>query len=99
MIERRAQFTGTAAQHVQDEREWWLANRDYQELFAAELESALRVLAILPGAGTLYPQSGPPGLRRLYLRKLSCHVYYTFDDELVIVRALWGARRERGPDL
>jgi len=25
------------------------------------------------------------------------HLYYTFDDARVIVRALWGARRERGP--
>jgi hypothetical protein len=65
----------------------WLANRDYQELFAAELESALRILAILPGAGTLYTQSGTLGLRRFYLRKLSCHLNYTFDDEQVIVRA------------
>jgi hypothetical protein len=76
--ERRVQFTETAAQHVQDEREWWLANRDYQELFATELESALRILAVLPGAGTLYTRSGTLGLRRFYLRKLSCHLYYTF---------------------
>jgi plasmid stabilization system protein ParE len=99
LIERRVQFTETAAQHVQAEREWWLANRDHQELFATQLENVLRVLTILPGAGTLYPQSGTPGLRRFYVRKLSCHLYYTFDDERVIVRALWGARRARGPDL
>ncbi len=99
MKERVVQFTETAAQHVQGEREWWQANRDHQELFAAELESALRTLAIVPGAGTLYTRSGPPGLRRIYLRKLSCHLYFTFDDEYVIVRAMWGARRERGPDL
>lgn len=99
MIERRVQFTETAAQHVQDEREWWLANRDHKALFATQLESALRVLTILPGAGTLYPLSGTTGLRRFYVRKLSCHLYYTFDDERVIVRAMWGARRERGPDL
>lgn len=99
MIERRVQFTKTAAQHVQDEREWWLANRDYQDLFATELESALRIVAVLPGSGTHYPRSSTPGLRRFYLQKLSCHLYYTFDDERLIVRAMWGARRERGPDL
>lgn len=27
------------------------------------------------------------------------HLYYTFSDDEVIVRALWGARRERGPQL
>ncbi|HUE88593.1 MAG TPA: type II toxin-antitoxin system RelE/ParE family toxin [Vicinamibacterales bacterium] len=99
MKERPVQFTKTAAQHVENERAWWLANRNYRELFATELESALQILAVLPGAGTPYTQSGTPGLRRLYVRKLSCHLYYTFDDELVIVRAMWGARRERGPNL
>ena len=99
MKARGVQFTETAAQHVEDEREWWLANRDHQELFARELEGGLRVLAVLPGAGTPYTRSGTPGLRRFYLRKLSCHLYYTFDDELLIVRAMWGARRQRGPDL
>jgi hypothetical protein len=33
----------------------------------------------------------------LYLRKIDCHLYYTFDEREVIVRALWGARRRRGP--
>lgn len=99
MKERRVQFTDTATQHVHDEREWWLANRDHRELFATELESALRVLAVLPGAGTEYPHGGTPALRRFYVRKLSCHLYYTFDDEQVIVRAMWGARRERAPNL
>ncbi|HEX8030425.1 MAG TPA: hypothetical protein VF491_18250 [Vicinamibacterales bacterium] len=57
----------------------------------------MRILAILPGAGTPYFQSGFPALRRIYLRKIGCHMYYTFDDDEVIVRAVWGARREHGP--
>lgn len=32
-------------------------------------------------------------MRRFYLRNLSCHLYYTYDDELLVVRAMWGARR------
>ena len=36
------------------------------------------------------------GLRRLYLPEIACHLYYTFDDSQVIVRAVWGARRRRG---
>jgi len=97
--ERRVRFTATAGQHVAQERSWWLTNRDHQELFATELESAVRILAILPGAGTPYLQTNLPTLRRLYVRKIGCHVYYTFDDDEVIVRALWGARRERGPTI
>ena len=73
MTDRRVRFTATARRHVTREHTWWLENRDYRELFATEVEQAVRVLG--------------------------CHLYYTFDDHQVIVRALWGARRERGPAL
>ena len=68
-------------------------------MFVTEFEEALRILAWLPGAGTLYPQAGIAGVRRIYVRKVACHLYYTFDEEEVIVRAFWGARRRRGPRL
>lgn len=63
----------------------------------AELEDAMRILAPLSGAGNPYPDAGVANLRRLYLRNVACHIYYTFDDHEVIVRAFWGARRGRGP--
>lgn len=97
MTKRRVRFTETARDHVGFERTWWLENRDHQAIFATELERATQILALLPGAGTLYPDTSTPGLRRLFVRKLNCHLYYTFDDDEVIVRALWGASRERGP--
>lgn len=49
MNERRVRFTETASNQVDHERIWWLANRDYQELFATELENALQIVAVLPG--------------------------------------------------
>jgi plasmid stabilization system protein ParE len=97
--QRRVRFTATARRHVDREKAWWLEHRDYQEIFAAEVEAALNILAILPGAGTLYPHTNVSGLRRLYLEKMAAHLYYTFDAEEVVIRALWGARRERGPKL
>jgi hypothetical protein len=57
------------------------------------------VLALLPGAGTIYPQAGIAGLHRLYLPKVACHLYYTFGERDVIDRALWGARLRSGPRL
>lgn len=99
MKERRVRFTATASQHIDRERTWWFKNRDHQELFAIELEDAVKILAILPGAGTPYVRTQWSGLRRFYLRRIACHVYYTFDDDEVIVRALWGARLERGPKI
>ena len=99
MNARRVRFTATAQRHVRREKAWWLENRIHQDVFVSEFEEAIRVLAILPGAGTAYPQGGIVGLRRLYIRKVACHLYYTFDESDVIVRALWGARRRRGPRL
>jgi hypothetical protein len=50
------------------------------DVFVNEFEQALRVLALLPGAGTSYPQAGVSGLRRIYVPKVECHLYYTFDN-------------------
>jgi hypothetical protein len=96
---RQIQFTATAQEHVRREKAWWLANRDHPGVFTEELEQALQIIAVLPGAGTLYAQSPVNGVRRVYLRRVAVHLYYTFDDARVIVRAFWGARRERGPRL
>ena len=107
MKPRRVRFTATAQRHVTREKIWWLENRlhneifatEFEEIFATEFEEGLRVLSLLPGAGTPYAAAGIPGLRRLYLRKLTCHLYYTFDEHEVTVRAVWGARRRHGPTI
>jgi plasmid stabilization system protein ParE len=97
--QRHVSFTRTAQEHVAREKAWWLENRDHTEIFSEELEQALKVIAILPGAGTLYQRSPVRGVRRVYLRRTALHLYYTFDDDEVIVRALWGAHRERSPQI
>jgi hypothetical protein len=38
-------------------------------------------------------------MRRVFLERVGVHLYFTFDDESVIVRGVWGARRRRGPRL
>jgi len=95
---RRVTFTATAQEHVRREKAWSLSNRDYPNVFANELERALEVISRLPGAGSPYAQSPVPGVRRVYLLRTSLHVYYTFDDSEVLIRAVWGARLEHGPD-
>lgn len=99
MTERRVRFTATAQRHVAREQQWWIECRDCRDIFAAELADAVAMIAQLPGVGSPYAHAGVPGLRRLYQQKISCHLYYTHNDRDVIVRALWGARRERGPSL
>lgn len=99
MKHRRVSFTATAQRHVDREKAWWLENREHQEVFTEELEQALRIISLLPAAGTVYTASPSPPVRRVYLRRVDLHLYYTFDDERVMVRALWGARRRHGPQL
>ena len=99
MKQRYVSFTLTAQHHVAREQAWWPENRDYPEVFAEELEQPLKIIALLPAAGTAYAASPVPGVRRVYLRRVDLHLYYTFDDDTVLVRALWGARRRHGPSL
>ena len=99
MKPRHVRFTLTAEQHAKREHAWWVKNRDRTEVFAEELEQALKIVAILPGAGSVYAPSPVHGVRRVYLRRVALHLYYTFDDDEVIIRALWGVRREHGPQL
>jgi hypothetical protein len=46
---------------VRLEKTWWLEHRDQTEVFAEELEQALKIVAALPGAGTPYARSPVPG--------------------------------------
>jgi hypothetical protein len=96
---RRVRFTATAREQVRSEHAWWYENRVHTEIFATELAEAVRIVALLPGAGSPYRLDDVPGLRRIYLRKIACHLYYTFDDRDVFVRAVWGAHRGRGPSI
>ncbi len=99
MKQRRVRFTAAAQAQVRREQDWWLENRVHPDIFAAEFEEAVRILTLLPGAGTPYRHEDVPGLRRVYLRKVACHIYFTFDDRDVIIRSVWGARRGRAPSI
>ena len=57
------------------------------------------MLTTLPGIGSRYSESSIPGVRRLYMERLVSHLYYTYDEREVVVRAVWHARRGSGPDL
>lgn len=97
MKRRRVQFTATARCHVLHERDWWVHNRDHVELFTLDLERTIDLVARLPGASTAY--SRVPGVRRVFVERLGVHVYFTYDRDSVVVRAVWGASRRRGPRL
>jgi hypothetical protein len=54
-------------------------------VFGEALEQAIKIVAMLPIAGTPYVQSPVPGVRRVYPRKAAAHrYYYPFDEDEVI---------------
>jgi plasmid stabilization system protein ParE len=94
---RRVQFTATARRHLLRERDWWVGNRQQVDAFASDFDRTIGLIATLPGVSSSYPHV--PGVRRVFVERINVHVYFTFDDDSVIIRAVWGARRRRGPRL
>jgi len=93
---RKLRFTATAREHVRLLKQWWKKNSVRPEILDHDLNEALKMLSVVPGIGQPYPSA--PGVRRLYLERLMSHLYYTYDEREVVVRALWHARRGSGPD-
>jgi plasmid stabilization system protein ParE len=99
VIRRTIRFTPAARDHVRILKRWWRENRSHPDVPQQDIEEALGILAVLPAVGPPYPSSPVPDTRRLYLDRLMCHLYYTFDEKEVLIRALWHARRGLGPEL
>lgn len=80
---------------------WWRAHRDTSDLFARELASVLACIAVDPTMGTIYGEREGVPIRRVLLPKTRSHVYYEVDDAagIVMILAVWGAPRGRGPKL
>jgi len=95
---RKVRFTVTAQSHVRLLRRWWLENSAYPEILRHDLDKAVTTLSAVPGIGSPYPSAPIPGVRRLYLERLMSHIYYTYDEREVVIRALWHARRGSGPE-
>lgn len=99
MTRRRVRFTATAQEHVRFLKGWWLENSSRPEILHHDLDAAVKLLSMAPGIGSAYRASPIRGIRRFYLERLTCHLYYTYDQRELVVRAVWHARRGSGPDL
>ena len=97
MRRRKVVFTQRSRDQLRAAKIWWIDNDQPVGILADEIEQAVSLLALMPGAGSLYPQAKIAGLRRLYLRRVSSHLYYTFTRDAVTIRAFWHAKRGHGP--
>jgi hypothetical protein len=95
-------FTPEAELQASDIDEWWRAHRpEAPDLFARELAHARAAIEAAPLAGMTYTDSTGKTARRVLLPRTRNHVYFEIDEErgLVVVLAVWGAPRGRGPSL
>lgn len=99
MTRRRVRFTATARRHLLLFKQWWRENSERPEILDQDLEEALGLISVAPAIGALYRIPSVPGARRIYLKRITAHLYYTYDWQEVIIRALWHARRGSGPRL
>jgi plasmid stabilization system protein ParE len=95
---RKVRFTAMAREHLRLLKRWWRENSARPEILHDDLEEAVEMLSMLPGIGSRYPSAPIRDVRRLYLERLTLHLYYTSNDHEVIIRALWHARRGTRPD-
>jgi plasmid stabilization system protein ParE len=89
-----------AEAQIQVIESWWRANREAApDLFSQELAEAFANIRAAPEAGHRYPHRARKGVRRVPLRATRHHVYYVASRERVIILAVWGSVKKRGPKL
>jgi plasmid stabilization system protein ParE len=95
-------FTPEAERHATEMDTWWREHRPgAHDLFARELAEARELIAGAPTVGAMYTTKSGKRVRRVLMPKTRNHVYFEVDElrELIIVLAIWGAPRGRGPRL
>ena len=81
---------------------WWRESRPaVADLFARELAEARRLLESAPEMGSPYLVRHAGMVRRVLLPKTKNHVYYIVErsEPVVMIVAVWGAPKGRGPNL
>ena len=95
---RQVQISKRAAAQVRKQVEWWEANRPAAPGAVAEdFGEAVKLLAKQPGVGSKYEGTRTPGVRRLYLGRVSYFIYYKADAKTLRVLAFWSASRAKQP--
>ena len=93
--------TSEANEHARVIDLWWREHRSATpDLFLDELTRALALLSTLPMLGIPYENTAvPEGTRRLLMRRVKCHLYYTVDaaTRSIFVRAIWHSSRGSNP--
>ena len=96
----RIKIAARAASQVRSAAVWWLANRPAAPgAIAADFGESVALLAEQPGIGAKYEGARTPGVRRLFLSRVSYFVYYKAEGGFLHVLAFWHSSRENQPVL
>jgi plasmid stabilization system protein ParE len=98
----KVRLSPRAEQRVRVVAKWWRNNRRASPtLFEDELHEVIELLKRQPTVGLEYANVRGKTVRRVLLPKSAQHVYYAVNAEagLIVIYAVWGARRGRGPNL
>lgn len=97
----KIRVSARAQREVDRHDAWWRTNRPgAPDLLIRELLHVLDRLRDNPTLGALYDAAHFEGpVRRVLMKKTERHVYHGLFGDEVIILAVWGARRKRGPKL
>ncbi len=97
----RLRLARRALADAKRKKTWWQRNRpDAADLFEQELNATLERIAAAPAIGQRVEQrGGDVWVRRWLMPKTRDHVYYAVEATEIVVLAVWGAPRGRGPKL
>ena len=96
----RVELTDAATGQAEAAATWWRANRlAAPALFDDELAYALDLLARMPPPTQVWDEVEGKPVRKVRLPRTGHALYFTIEDDLVTVHALWHCARGSGPPL
>jgi hypothetical protein len=97
----KVRFTSEAEQQADASDTWWREHREARDLFARELADTTALLLVTPKLGTIYTILDGQPVRKVLMPRTQHHIYYTSDIAagVLLVHAVWGAPKGRGPRL
>lgn len=96
----RVELTDAATEPAQSCAAWWRANRPAApDLFDDELDYALDLLTNMPPLTQVWSEVEGKPVRKVRLPRTRHALYFTIEDDLVTVHALWHGARGSEPPL
>lgn len=89
-----------ANQQIEREHAWWRANRSAApNAIREEIERISALISFQPNIGPIASNVKLPGVRRIHLERVRCHIYYRVvgSPRYIEIVGFWGSRRGSGP--